>query len=196
MTRVVLVRHGQTEWTMTHRHTGRTDIPLTEQGREEARNLGRRLSAFDFELVMTSPALRTHESASLAGLGASAVANPDLWEWDYGKYEGVTTADTRKEIEGWSVWTHEIIGGESLQHVGERCDRVVQRIKRVAGDVAVFGHGHALRVLAARWLGQEPGFGARLVLSTASISILGYERETPAIILWNEVAADVDGAET
>ena len=190
MTKVVLVRHGQTEWTMSQRHTGRTDIPLTEQGRQEARNLGRLLSTFDFDLVLASPALRTHETASLAGLAASTVTDPDLWEWDYGDYEGARTSDTRREIEGWSVWTHEMTGGESLQQVGERCDRVVQRIKRVAGDVAVFGHGHALRVLASRWLDQDPGFGARLVLSPASLSILGYERETPAIILWNEPAPE------
>jgi probable phosphoglycerate mutase len=152
--------------------------------------LGRRLSVFDFELVLTSPALRTHETASIAGLASSAVADPNLWEWDYGKYEGTRTVDIRQEIEGWSVWTHEIIGGESLAHLGERCDRVVARVRRVEGDVAVFGHAHALRVLAARWLGQEPGFGANLVLSTASISILGFEREMPAILLWNEVAAE------
>ncbi len=190
MSRVVLVRHGETEWTMTHRHTGRSDIPLTENGREQARILGRRLLVFEFELVLTSPALRTHETASIAGLGASAIADPDLWEWDYGQYEGTRTVDTRQAIEGWSVWTHEIIGGESLEHLGERCDRVVARVRRLEGDVAVFGHAHALRVLAARWLGQDPGFGARLVLSTASISILGYERETPAILLWNEVAGE------
>ncbi|HKZ20701.1 MAG TPA: histidine phosphatase family protein [Acidimicrobiia bacterium] len=190
MTRVVLVRHGETEWTMNHRHTGRSDIPLTDVGREQARLLGRRLSDFDFELVLTSPALRTHETASIAGLGSSAVADPDLWEWDYGKYEGTRTADIRQEIEGWSVWTHEIVGGESLEHVGERCDRVVTRTRRVEGDVAVFGHAHALRVLAARWLGQGPVFGANLVLSTASISILGFEREMPAILLWNEVALE------
>lgn len=190
MTRVVLVRHGETEWTMSHRHTGRSDIPLTEDGREQARKLGRRLSVFNFELVLTSPALRTHETASIAGLGSSARIDPDLWEWDYGKYEGTRTVETRQEIEGWSVWTHEIIGGESLQHLGERCDRVVARIRRVEGDVAVFGHAHALRVLASRWLGQEPGLGAKLALSTASISILGYERETPAILLWNEVAGE------
>ena len=190
MTRVVLVRHGETEWTRSHRHTGRSDIPLTDEGREQARLLGRRLTGFDFQLVLTSPALRTHETASIAGLGSSAVADPDLWEWDYGKYEGTRTADTRQEIEGWSVWTHEIIGGESLEHLGERCDRVVTRVRRVEGDVAVFGHAHALRVLAARWLGQDPVFGANLVLSTASISILGFEREVPAILLWNQVALE------
>ena len=187
---MVLVRHGETEWTRSHRHTGRSDIPLTDEGREQARVLGRRLSVFDFELILTSPALRTHETASIAGLGASATTDPDLWEWDYGKYEGTRTVDIRSEIEGWSVWTHEMIGGESLDHLGERCDRVIARVKRVEGDVAVFGHAHALRVLAARWLGQDAGFGAQLVLSTASISILGYERETPAILLWNEVTAE------
>jgi probable phosphoglycerate mutase len=189
MARVVLVRHGQTEWTMTHRHTGRTDISLTGKGREEAADIGRRLSGFDIELAMTSPALRTHETAIIAGYGGSAIVNPDLWEWDYGIYEGQRTIDTRKEIEEWSVWTHEIIGGETLGQLGERCDRVIERIIGVSGDVVVFGHGHALRVLAARWLGQDPGLGAHLMLSTASISILGFERETPAIVRWNEGAS-------
>lgn len=190
MARVVLVRHGQTEWTMTHRHTGRTDISLTGKGREEAADIGRRLSGFDIELAMTSPALRTHETAIIAGYGGSAIVNPDLWEWDYGIYEGQRTVDTRKEIEEWSVWTHEIIGGESLDQVGKRCDRVIERLKAVAGDVAVFGHGHALRVLAARWIGQDPRLGANLVLSTASISVLGFERGAPAILHWNEVASE------
>ncbi|MGH8923457.1 MAG: histidine phosphatase family protein [bacterium] len=188
--RVVLIRHGQTEWTMTNRHTGRTDISLTEQGRGEARKLAQRLTEFDFDLVLTSPASRTRETASIAGLGQAAVIDPDLWEWDYGIYEGERTVDTRQEIPGWSVWTHEIVGGESLQQVGKRCDRVIERIKPVGGDVAVFGHGHALRVLAARWLGQDPGLGAHLVLSTASLSILGFERDTPAIIRWNDVGPD------
>jgi broad specificity phosphatase PhoE len=189
MARVVLVRHGQTEWTMTHRHTGRTDISLTGRGREEAADIGRRLSGFDFELALTSPALRPHETAIIAGYGGSAIVNPDLWEWDYGVYEGKRTVDIRSEIPGWSVWTHEIVGGENLGQLGERCDRVIERIMGVSGDVVVFGHGHALRVLAARWLGQDPRLGAHLLLSTASISILGFERETPAIVRWNEGAS-------
>lgn len=190
MARAVLVRHGQTEWTITKRHTGRTDVSLTERGREEAADIGRRLSEFDFELAMTSPALRTHETASIAGQSGSALVDPDLWEWDYGVYEGRRTDDIRSEIPGWSVWTHEIIEGESLDQVGKRCDRVIERIKMVTGDVAVFGHGHALRILAARWLEQDPRLGAHLVLSTASISLLGFERETPAILRWNEIASE------
>ncbi|HJQ94687.1 MAG TPA: histidine phosphatase family protein [Acidimicrobiia bacterium] len=190
MARAVLVRHGQTEWTMTHRHTGRTDIPLTGRGRKEAADIGRRLSGFDFELAMTSPALRTHETAIIAGYGGSAIVNTDLWEWDYGVYEGKRTVDIRSEIPGWSVWTHEIVGGENLSQLGARSDRVIERLMGVSGDVVVFGHGHALRVLAARWLGQDPRLGAHLMLSTASISILGFERETPAIVCWNEGASD------
>ena len=192
MARVVLVRHGQTEWTKTHRHTGRTDISLTERGREEAADIGRRLSGFDFELAMTSPALRTHETAIIAGYGGSAIVNPDLWEWDYGIYEGQRTTDIRSEIPAWSVWTHEIVRGENLGQLGERCDRVIERIMAVSGDAVVFGHGHALRVLAARWLGQDPRLGGHLVMSTASISILGFERETPAIVRWNEGNSDAD----
>lgn len=181
---VVLVRHGQTEWTITGQHTGRTDKPLTEIGRQQAIALKGMLAGYDFARVLSSPLSRARETAALAGY-ASLVVDDDLMEWDYGIYEARRTRDIRQDISGWTVWTHEMVGGESLEDLSARCDRIIEQTHKVDGQVAVFGHGHALRVMGARWMGQPPGAGANLVLETASISVLGWERANRVIIHWN-----------
>ena len=190
---VVLVRHGETEWTRTRQHTGRTDLPLTEEGREQARLVGEALRGRTFGLVLTSPLRRAHETAELAGFGAAAQAREDLGEWDYGEYEGRTTKEIRSERPDWSLWRDGAPGGESPADVGRRADRVVEEIRAAGVDTLVFGHGHQLRVLAARWLGLEPAEGRLFALDTGTLSALGYERETPVIRRWNEPLEDVAG---
>jgi probable phosphoglycerate mutase len=190
---VVLVRHGETEWTRTRQHTGRTDLPLTEEGREQARLVGEALRGRTFGLVLTSPLRRAHETAELAGFGAAAQAREDLGEWDYGEYEGRTTKEIRSERPNWSLWRNGAPGGESPADVGRRADRVVEEIRAAGVDTLVFGHGHQLRVLAARWLGLEPAEGRLFALDTGTLSALGYERETPVIRRWNEPLEDVAG---
>ena len=190
---VVLVRHGETEWTRTRQHTGRTDLPLTEEGREQARLVGEALRGRTFGLVLTSPLRRAHETAKLAGFGAAAQAREDLGEWDYGEYEGRTTKEIRSERPDWSLWRDGAPGGESPADVGRRADRVVEEIRAAGVDTLVFGHGHQLRVLAARWLGLEPAEGRLFALDTGTLSALGYERETPVIRRWNEPLEDVAG---
>ena len=183
---IVLVRHGETEWTRTRRHTGRTDVPLTARGREAARAVGVALEGRRFALVLTSPLSRAAETCRLAGLADGAGLRDELMEWDYGAYEGRTTADIREERPGWSLWLDGVPGGESAGEVAARADRVIAELRSAAGDAAVFAHGHLLRVLAARWLGLEPAAGRLFALDPATISILGYERETPVIRVWNE----------
>ena len=183
---VVLVRHGETEWSRTGRHTGNSDIPLTDRGREQARLLGNMLRGRRFVRVLTSPLQRASETTRLADLGEVAEECSDLREWDYGVYEGRTTADIRKEIAGWTVWSHPVRGGETADAVGRRTDRVIESIRDVDGDVALFAHGHILRVLAARWCGLDALHGRFLALDTTTLSILGHERETPVIRLWNQ----------
>ena len=183
---VWLVRHGETEWARLGRHTGRTDIPLTETGREQALELGRRLAGHGFGLVLTSPLSRAAETAALAGFAEAAVPDPDLQEWDYGDLEGRLTADIRKAYPGWTIWRGPWAGGETADQVGARADRVIARIRSVDGDVLIFAHGHFLRVLTARWLDLPPAAGALFALGTATLSILGWERETPVIETWNE----------
>ncbi len=178
---VVLVRHGETEWSRAGRHTGRTDVPLTEQGRRDAEALGAVLRERRFALVLTSPLQRAAETCRLAGLGDVAVVRDELREWDYGEYEGLKTVDIRRERPGWSVWADDIPGGESLTEVGERADRVVAELRSSDGDVAVFAHGHLLRILAARWLGLEPAAGRLFALDVGTISVLGYERENAVL---------------
>jgi probable phosphoglycerate mutase len=185
----VLVRHGETEWSRAGKHTGRTDVPLTEAGRQEAQAVGAALAKHRFALVLTSPLARAAETCRLAGLGETAEERDDLREWDYGAYEGRTTAEIRAKRPGWSLWADGAPDGETAAEVGERADRVIAELCSVDGDVAVFAHGHLLRVVAARWLGLEPGAGRMFALDPATISILGYERETPVIRLWNERAA-------
>lgn len=186
---VVLVRHGQTEWSLSGQHTGTTDIPLTEAGVRHAEALGARLSAWEFTRVLTSPLARAAETCRLAGLGDGAEVTEDLREWDYGEYEGRRTLDIREERPGWGLWKDGVPGGETVDQVGRRADRVIEAARAAGGDVALFAHGHILRVLGARWIGLPPDHGALLALSTASISVLGWERETAVIERWNETAA-------
>jgi broad specificity phosphatase PhoE len=182
---VVVVRHGETEWSRAGRHTGRTDVPLTEDGRRAAERLAPLLASRSFALVLTSPLLRARETCELAGLAAAAQVDDDLAEWDYGEYEGRTTAAIRAERPGWSLWSDGVPGGEDAAAVGRRADRVIARLRAVQGDAAVFAHAHILRVLAARWVGLDPTQGARLALDPARPSTLGYERETAVIREWN-----------
>ncbi len=184
MSEVWLVRHGPTEWSESGRHTSTTDLPLLPAGEEAARGLSARLGAVDFSLVLASPRLRARRTAELAGY-ADAVVDDDLVEWGYGDYEGVTTPEIRETVPGWTVWTHPSPGGETASEVGARLDRVVARARAVDGRTLVFAHGHSLRVLAARWLGLEVAGGRLLRLDTATISVLGSERETPVVLRWN-----------
>jgi probable phosphoglycerate mutase len=181
---VWLVRHGETEWSRDHRHTSTTDLPLTDHGVEVARELAGRLAGVDFDLVLTSPRLRARRTAELAGF-ADAAVEQDLVEWDYGDYEGVTTAEIRENVPGWTVWTHPTPGGETPEQVTERLDRVVSRVREVTGRTLLFGHGHALRALTARWIDQPVGEGRFFRLDTATLSVLGYERDTPVLLRWN-----------
>ncbi len=183
---IVLIRHGETEWSRDRRHTGLTDVPLTQTGREQALLAGGRLADRAWALVLTSPLSRAHETARLAGLDAQAEADADLLEWDYGDYEGRTTSDIREEHDGWDLWQDGPVGGETLDQVAERVDRVIARIAGVDGDVAIFGHGHVSRALAARWIEQPAQTGGRLALDTAAISELDYERERRVIWSWND----------
>jgi broad specificity phosphatase PhoE len=180
-----LVRHAQTEWSEAGRHTGRTDIPLTEAGRAKARELREELGGRSFALVLTSPLSRARDTCELAGYGAEAQLRDDLMEWDYGEYEGISTPDIRRQRPGWSLWRDGCPGGERAAEVGARVDRVIAEALQAAGAVALFAHGHVLRVLAARWLEQPPELGARLALGTAAISVLGSEREVRALRAWN-----------
>jgi|SRR5215469_946095 len=183
-----LIRHGETEWSRSGAHTGRTDLPLTDTGRARAQALGTLLKGRRFALVLTSPLERARETCRLAGYGDVAQIEPNLHEWDYGDYEGRTTSAIRKERPGWSLWADGVPNGESVDHVGERASAVIQRATAANGDAALFAHGHILRILAARWMSLPPVDGRLLVLATASISILGYERDTRAITLWNVTA--------
>jgi probable phosphoglycerate mutase len=181
---VWLVRHAETEWSRTGRHTGRTNIPLTDHGREVARTLGARLEGHAFALVLCSPLSRARETAQLAGLECSGLRD-DLLEWDYGEYEGITTPQIREQRHDWYLWRDGAPGGESPDEVAARCDRVIAEARAAEGDVAFVAHGHILRSLAARWVEEPVSFGGHLYLGTGSISVLGYEREVPSIKLWN-----------
>ena len=183
-----LFRHGETEWSASGRHTSRTDLELTEKGRETAGRLRDLAAAMTFAVVLTSPMKRALETCALAGLDAHAVVDDDLREWDYGDYEGITTAEIREQRPGWSLWRDGCPGGETADQVGARVDRVVTRIRAADGPVAVFGHGHALRVLGARWVDLDPREGALLALDTATVSRLGWEREQPVVRTWNVTA--------
>ncbi len=183
-TRLVLARHGETEWSKAGRHTGRTDIPLTDVGREQARRLGAALAGRTFSHVVSSPLIRAIETARLAGF-SRAIVDPDLQEWDYGTYEGRRRVDIDREEPGWTVWSRPIVGGESLADLGARADRVIARLLPVGGDVLVFSHGHFLRVLTARWVEAEPLLASRIELATATISELGWETDRRVIELWN-----------
>jgi len=187
---VYLTRHGETEWAAAGRHTGRTDIPLTDRGEQDARRLGARLAGLAFVRVWTSPAVRARRTCELAGYGSTAQPDPDLWEWDYGEYEGLRSAEIQAKSPGWQLFRDGCPGGESPADVAARADRVIARIRAVAGNVLLFSSGHILRVLTARWLGMEPMAGGLFLLGTAAISILGYDHDQsePAVRLWNDRA--------
>ena len=183
---VILVRHGETEWSRTGKHTGSTDIPLTERGRRQAQAVGAALRDRDFALVLTSPLGRALETCRLAGFGERAVQRDELMEWDYGAYEGRTTAEVREERPGWTLWRDGVPDGETVEQVGERVDRVLDDLRPLDGDALLFAHGHVLRVLTARWLELDPDAGRLFALDPATISALGNERETAVIKLWNQ----------
>jgi probable phosphoglycerate mutase len=180
-----LVRHGETEWSRSGAHTGRTDLPLTPAGRENAAALGRLLAGHRFGLVLCSPMQRARETCRLAGYGDAALIEPNLREWDYGDFEGRTTASIRQEIPGWSLWVSGVRNGETVDQVAARADAVIARALAAEGDAALFAHGHILRILTARWLGLAGDGGRLFALGTASIGVLGYERETRVITRWN-----------
>lgn len=184
-TEVVLVRHGATEWSVSGRHTGRTDLPLLDEGRVQADAAGARLEGRAFALVLVSPLERARETCERAGYGAAAEIDPDLLEWDYGTYEGLTTPEIREQVPGWTVWDGAIPGGETIDDVAARTDRVIARCRATDGDVALFAHGHVLRILAARWCGLDPRAGRHLPLDTAAVCTLGWERDTPGLRAWN-----------
>jgi len=185
---VYLARHGETAWTLTGQHTGLTDLPLTERGERNARRLEERLRGVTFAKVFTSPLQRAMRTCELAGFGSVAEIDRDLLEWNYGEYEGRLTADIYKERPDWQLFRDGCPGGESPNQIGARADRAVKRVRAIDGDVLVFSSGHFLRVFAARWLGLDAAFGKYLLLSTASVSALGYEhnRSEPAIRLWDD----------
>jgi probable phosphoglycerate mutase len=180
-----LIRHGETEWSAAKRHTGRTDIPLTPIGECQAAALGQSLAGRRFACVLCSPLRRARKTCQLAGYDEAARVTDDLLEWDYGIYEGRTTQDIRLEQPDWSIWTASVPNGESIEQVGCRAQRVIQQVLDVSGDVVLFAHAHILRVLTACWLGLPPEAGQLFVLGTASIGVLGYERETRVITAWN-----------
>lgn len=179
-----MVRHGETEWSRDHRHTSRTDLPLTMVGEQVARGLADRLGRIGFGLVLTSPLRRARDSAALAGFPDATVEH-DLTEWDYGDYEGITTAQIRQTTPGWTVWTHESPGGEMPEAVAARLDRVIVTVRQHPGHSLLFGHGHALRAFTARWLGLPVRDGRLWRLDTATVSVLGYERDQACIVTWN-----------
>jgi probable phosphoglycerate mutase len=183
---VVLVRHGETEWSLNGKHTGTSDIPLTEHGREVARELGKRLAGREYAAVFSSPLQRSLETAKLAGFDESRIEVIDeLREWDYGEFEARTTKEIREQVPGWVLWRDGAPGGEVAADVGARADIVIDRIRSIDGEVLVFSHGHFLRVLGARWVDLPPERGAALGLETATLSTLGRERELPVIWAWN-----------
>jgi broad specificity phosphatase PhoE len=186
--RLVLIRHGETEWSRSGRHTGRTDVPLTEAGVRNAEFLRLRFEARRFAAVFSSPLSRARDTCRVALPGTEPQIRTELLEWDYGEYEGMTTPDIRKQRPGWVLWRDGCPGGEDARQVGSRVDRLIGELRALDGDAALFAHGHVLRTLAARWIGLSPGSGQLIALSTATVSELGYERETAVIWLWNDAS--------
>ncbi len=180
---IYLIRHGETAWSLSGQHTGRTDIALTEAGKLQAAGIAARLGQKQFQLVLTSPLQRAAETCRLAGLGEVAQVEPNLMEWNYGNYDGLTSSQIREKVPGWTVWTHPVPGGETKSEVAARASAVLARARAAGGNVALFSHGHLLRVVLATWLGLPPEDGRLFALATASITILGYEHETPVILL-------------
>lgn len=187
---IVLVRHAETEWSRAHRHTGRTDIPLAEEGRRAASGLAGMFDPEDYGLVLASPLRRAQETCRLSGLGDRAQAREDLAEWDYGDYDGLTTDEVHAARPGWNLWVDGCPGGESAADVGVRADRVIAELRGSQGRAIVFSHGHMLRVLGARWADLAPADGARLGLAPAAISVLGHEHGLPILARWNGRSPD------
>jgi len=188
MQKLFLIRHGETEWSLAARHTGRTDIPMTARGEAAARELGRRLRDIQFTGVLTSPRLRARQTCELAGLSPAAEIEPDLAEWDYGEYEGQRSEDILRERPIWNLFYYGCPGGEAPADVSDRADRLIARLRAREGNIALFSHGHFGRVLAARWVGLPVSEAQHFLLDTASLGILGYEHnqlESPVIALWN-----------
>jgi len=183
---IALIRHGQTEWSISGKHTGLTDIPLTDLGRQQADALGEMLNGEKFARVLASPLVRAWETMERAGYADHVEASADVLEWDYGVYEGLRTDDIRLTIPNWSVWTHPIWNGESVEEVGLRADRIIALSEAAEGPIAVFAHGHFLRILAARWVGLPAEGGKNLSLGTATVSTLGWERDNHVIQMWND----------
>lgn len=182
---IVIVRHGETEWSLSGQHTSRTDLPLTEKGRERARALAGELAGRSFSLVLCSPLRRARETCELAGFGEVAVIDDALVEWQYGEYEGLTTPEIREQNPGWNLWRDGCPGGEQPAQVGARADQVLERLRSVDGDGLAFAHGHILRVTTARWLGMEVAAGARFALKAGGMGEFGHERETEVLTRWN-----------
>jgi len=189
-----LIRHGETEWSRSGQHTGRTDLPLTPAGEAKAAAIGRYLHGKKFALVLASPLQRARETCRIAGYGDVAQLEPDLMEWSYGAYEGRTSAEIRQEVPWWNIWINGVMGGETVEQVGERARRVIERATAAEGDVALFAHGHVLRILTACWLGLEPSAGRLFAFDTACLSVLGYEREIRVIESWNQPPEAHDAA--
>ncbi len=181
-----LFRHGETEWSKTGRHTGRTDLPLNKSGEARARAVGRRLAKRPFALVLSSPLIRAVETCRLAGYENGAVLDDDLMEWDYGDYEGRRTIDIQEERPDWVIWRDGVPGGETVEQIGERAKRVIARALSAGGDVALFSHGHLLRILTACWLRLPPADGEFFTLGTATVSVLGFEHDYRVIVRWNQ----------
>jgi probable phosphoglycerate mutase len=186
MQKIILVRHGETQWSLTGRHTGKTDIPLTETGVKQAEALSSLLQKMSIEKAFVSPLLRAKDTFRLCHLSLPHEVDPDLCEWDYGDYEGLTSKQIHETDPSWSIFTHGALNGESLSDIQKRADRMLAKARDFGKDVALFSSGHILRALAARWLTLPVSFGKHIVLNTASLSILGYERTTPALLLWNQ----------
>lgn len=188
MPQVYLVRHGETRWTISRQHTGLTDIPLTENGERDAKKLGQNLKHFKPAHVFTSPLQRAKRTCDLAGFGSTAVIDPDLIEWDYGDFEGITTAEIRSKYPDWNVFRDGCPGGESVVMIGARADRMIAKLRALNADAMIFSSGHFSRVFAARWIGLPAAAGRHLLLGTATLSILSYDHgfDEPAIKLWND----------
>jgi broad specificity phosphatase PhoE len=182
---IVIVRHGETEWSMSGQHTSNTDLSLTDEGRRRAALLEPQLAKRSFSVVLTSPLRRARETCELAGFGDQAAISDDLREWEYGDYEGLTTPEIRQQNPSWNLWRDGCPGGESPEQVCRRADRVLERLREADSEALVFAHGHILRVLAARWLRMETAAGARFVLGAGACGVLGFERETEVLALWN-----------
>ncbi len=183
--RLFVIRHGATEWSLTGQHTGHTDIPLLPEGEAQARATGELLADHEFALVLTSPLQRARRTCELVGLANQAQVEPNLIEWDYGDYEGITSAEIHQTVPGWTVWTGAVPGGETIHQVAARADAVIERALAADGDTIVFAHGHILRLLTTRWCELDPAEGRRFVLDPATLCVLGWEHESRAILQWN-----------